>query len=88
MRYFMSSFVTSFIPYLGMPIYIFWLAIFHLGSNDGTYSFNYVVINVVGSMVYMGAMRFYSSNILTSLNNYALLLTTERLRKEREDRLK
>ena len=78
-NYFVSSFLTSFIPYIGIPIYIFWLGIFHLDSNDGTYSFNYVMGNVGASLVYMALMRFYGSNMLTSLNNYALILTTERL---------
>ena len=79
MRYFQSSYLTAFIPYIGIPIYIFWLAGFHLGSVDGTYSFNYVSGNVVACIIYMFLVRFYTSNILTSLNNYAMILVTERL---------
>ena len=77
--YFISSYLTAFIPYIGIPIYIFWLGGFHLGSVDGTYSFEYVVANVVACILYMILVRFYLSNILTSLNNYAMIPVTERL---------
>ena len=50
-----------------------------MGSTDGTYSFNYVTANVVACIVYMLLVRFYASNILTSLNNYAMIPVTERL---------
>ena len=50
-----------------------------MGSTDGTYSFNYVTGNVVACIVYMLLVRFYTSNILTSLNNYAMIPVTERL---------
>lgn len=76
-RYFLSSFLTTSIPYVFIPIYIFWLGVFHLGTTE--YSFNYVMGNVIASLVYMGLMRFYSNNILTSLSNYTLILTNERL---------
>ena len=79
MWYFQSSYLTAFIPYIGMPVYIFWLAGFHLGSNDGTYTFEYVVGNVLACFLYMLLVRFYSSNILTSLNNYDMILKTQRL---------
>ena len=79
MWYFQSSYLTAFIPFIGIPIYIVWLGGFHLGSVDGTYSFNYVMGNVTACLVYMILMRFYSSNILTSLNNYAMVPVTLRL---------
>ena len=59
-----------------------------MGSTDGTYSFNYVTGNVVACIVYMLLVRFYTSNILTSLNNYAMIPVTERLQKELDARQK
>ena len=50
-----------------------------MGITDGSYSFYYVMGNVFASLVYMILMRFYSSNILTSLNNYAMVPVTARL---------
>ena len=79
MWYFQSSYLTAFIPYIGMPIYIIWLTGFHLGSTDGTYTFEYVGANVAASILYMLLVRFYISNILTSLNNYAMIPVTQRL---------
>ena len=76
MKYFQSSYVTGFVPYIGAPIYIIALAWFYIGSLDGT-PYEEVVARGFAWVLYMLLIRFYTSNILTSLNNYAMLLVTE-----------
>ena len=84
--YFRSSFATAFIPYIGLPIYLLWIIFFHLAERDGTYSFLYASSKFTFLVVYLFIMRFYSSNILTSLNNYALELIAEDLARTLSER--
>ena len=76
MKYFQSSYLTGFVPYIGAPLYIVWLAWFYIGSLDGT-PFEEVMARGTAWVVYMILIRFYTVNILTSLNNYAMLIVTE-----------
>lgn len=77
--YFYSAFITAFVPYVGVPIYLLWVMYFHLSSNDGVYPFTYVIATIVAWLIYGVLMRYYSINILTSINNYALIPVGDRL---------
>ena len=90
MMFFRSSMLTALIPYLGVPIYLFWLASFHLSDRDYIYHVKYVVASMSGWIVYMILMAKYSKNILASLYNYWMMLVAKDLRevlKERQEEL-
>ena len=81
MLYFRSSFATSIIPYLVMPIYLLWLVTFHLWDRDGVYTFNYFIVSFVLWFIYLIISKQYSTIILSSLYNYWMLLEVRSLEK-------
>ena len=71
-------------PYIGAPIYIVWLIWFHLDPSNGTYSGQYIAAKIIGWIVYMALIRFYTVNILTSINNYAMIPIAEQINLNRQ----
>ena len=77
--YFYSAFITAFVPYIGVPIYLLWVMFFHLSSRVD-YPWYYVIATIAAWFLYGVLMRYYSINILTSIFNYATIPVGENLK--------
>ena len=77
--YYVSTFGTALVAYLGAPIYILWLAFFHYFEANGTYSFVYFAETLAGWLAYIFVLRQYSLAIIPSVYNYWMIPVSEEL---------
>ena len=68
--YYRSAFVTTFIPWVGVPIYLLLHIAYHAFDRDDEYTRTHFWVNFFSWVLYGFVMREYSFNVLAGLYNY------------------